>query len=141
MGWVILVEWENVFASTDCGIGSRVGHEAGLLAALMLSNRGADVIHVDPPGGPRRISEWQMLHRHWSRPRPCKPRTCPPAGDEVRRYTTHHFGTVWHTDGDALTRRVPGQKALDGLLRRRLVLGLFPVFDERGVRRQRGELS
>ena len=40
-----------------------------------------------------------------------------------------------------LTRRVLSQKALDGLLRRRLMLGFLPVFDERGVRRQRGDLA
>jgi hypothetical protein len=38
-------------------------------------------------------------------------------------------------------RRVFGQELFDGFLRRRLVLGLFPEFDERGVRRQRGDLS
>ena len=40
-----------------------------------------------------------------------------------------------------LTRRVLSQKALDRLLRRRLMLGLFPMLDERSVRRQRGELA
>jgi hypothetical protein len=34
-----------------------------------------------------------------------------------------------------------GQKVRDGLFRRRLVLGLFPMVDKRGVRRQRGQLS
>jgi hypothetical protein len=34
-----------------------------------------------------------------------------------------------------------GQKVRDGLFRCRLVPGLFPMFDERGVRRQRGQLS
>jgi hypothetical protein len=38
-------------------------------------------------------------------------------------------------------RRVLGQELFYGFLRRRLVLGLFPEFDERGVRRQRGDLS
>src|SRR4029453_3753907 len=34
-------------------------------------------------------------------------------------------------------RRVLGQELFYGFLRRRLVFGLFPEFDERGVRRQR----
>ena len=41
----------------------------------------------------------------------------------------------------ASARRVLGQELFYGFLRRRLVLGLFPEFDERGVRRQRGDLS
>ena len=44
-------------------------------------------------------------------------------------------------EGLPLTRRVRSQEALDSLLRRRLVLGLFPMLDERSVRRQRGELA
>ena len=38
-------------------------------------------------------------------------------------------------------RRVLSQKALDRLLRRPLMLGLFPMLDECSVRRQRGELA
>ena len=40
-----------------------------------------------------------------------------------------------------LTRCVLSQKTRDCLLRCRLMLGLFPVFDERGIRRQRGKLA
>jgi hypothetical protein len=40
-----------------------------------------------------------------------------------------------------LTRRMLRQKAFDGLLRRLLMLRLFPVFDERDIGRQRGQLS
>ena len=36
-------------------------------------------------------------------------------------------------------RRVFDQELFHGFPRRRLVLGLFPEFDERGVRRQRGD--
>jgi hypothetical protein len=36
---------------------------------------------------------------------------------------------------------VLGQELFYGFLRRRLVLGLFPAFDERGLRRQRGHFS
>ena len=45
------------------------------------------------------------------------------------------------TTSDASPRRVLGQKLFYGLLRRRLVLGLFPVFDEPGIRCQRCDLS
>src|SRR4029450_9819458 len=38
-------------------------------------------------------------------------------------------------------RRVFGQELFYGFLCRQLVLGLFPEFDERGVRRQRGDFS
>src|SRR5262245_27505869 len=42
---------------------------------------------------------------------------------------------------EASARRVLGQELLHGLLRRRLVLGLLPVLDERGVRRERRDLA
>ena len=38
---------------------------AGPLAAVMLGDQGADVIHVDPPGGPR----WKTPGRRLLQPR------------------------------------------------------------------------
>ena len=60
---------------------------------------------------------------------PCAVQECPPPNGRGNCCAQH------------LARRVLRQKTRDCLLRCRLMLGLFPVFDERGIRRQRGKLA
>jgi len=89
------------------------------------------------PGGVGR----RKCGRNFRKRRPVVPK-CPRAGSGFCSFRRiRNTRTTSPFTSDALPRRVLGQKLFYGLLRRRLVLRLFPVFDERGVRCQRCDLS